>query len=550
MNLVNYIPDEELELINDWRMSDQEVKEAIARHGKEIVAPIRIILKEWGEQKQTLYKLLGENIIISKNILIQKEEAMLIEEAVNALRNNKFVHELIEKRKIINDKIKFINKVEDEYNFFPTAYDVMYELTRTAVLVHNECGVAGKFVFEETGHSIQFDYKTKPMRVLTKCAEELGFKYFEEFRLKVSQVLNNKNFHGELCLSIHPLDYMTMSNNACGWSSCMSWGEKYTGAYRGGVVEMMNSPIVVEAYLKSATDMEFPSGNTWNSKKWRELFIVSPYCLLAIKGYPYQADNITSVTMEWLRQLAADNLGWHYDEAAVRWIKELPFEVMTHAMYNDVYGEHLVAFRQEEEAGIIPEYLDYSGARTCMICGELYFESTMWEEIEADFAHITCDDCTPYIVCDNCGYPCLWDEAQEVDGELMCQSCYDELSFCAYCGDALAPRNFEVTHREYMITMNGVYNWNYVVPFCDNCISSGLLVDPDKIQELVADLEYYTSTILYIDYNDLTLEGQSVVDDYFSERYTAPVSKAVTSPYVKNTTVRPLEVHFTDYYRS
>ena len=369
MSLINCIPDEELELINEWRMNDKEIRESVARHGKSIVAPIRRILKEWGEQKQTLYKFLGENIILSKDNSIEKEEAMLIDEAAGVLKNNKFVYELIERRREINDKVRFIAKGND-YLFAP--YDIIYELTRTAVLVHNECGIAGKFIFEDTGHSIQFDYKTKPMRILTKCAEELKFKHFEEFRLKVSQVLNNKNFHGKLCLSIHPLDYMTMSNNACGWTSCMSWGEEHIGAYRGGVVEMMNSPIVIEAYLKSATNMEFPSGNTWNSKKWRELFIVSPYCLLAIKGYPYQADNITSVTMEWLQQLAEENLNWHYDEAAIRGVKELPFEVMTHAMYNDVYSEHLVAFRQEEEVGVIPEYLDYSGTRTCMICGNTY----------------------------------------------------------------------------------------------------------------------------------------------------------------------------------
>ena len=72
---------------------------------------------------------------------------------------------------------------------------------------------------------------------------------WEEIRLAHSQIFNTNKMTGTLCLSIHPLDYATASDNDNGWSSCMSWRDD--GCYRMGTVEMMNSPMVICAYFAS-----------------------------------------------------------------------------------------------------------------------------------------------------------------------------------------------------------------------------------------------------------------------------------------------------------
>ena len=76
------------------------------------------------------------------------------------------------------------------------------------------------------------------MRVLSKIATAYNLPGFEDFRIAQSLVTNQANLKGYITLSIHPLDYMTMSDNNCGWDSCMSWQEE--GCYRQGTVEMMN----------------------------------------------------------------------------------------------------------------------------------------------------------------------------------------------------------------------------------------------------------------------------------------------------------------------
>ena len=91
---------------------------------------------------------------------------------------------------------------------------------------------------------------------------------FEQMRIKHSQILNKKRLKGTLCLSIHPLDYITISDNNCDWDSCMTWtGDDCPGEYRLGTLEMMNSPSVVVAYLDSKEPYHpLDDGRAWSNK--------------------------------------------------------------------------------------------------------------------------------------------------------------------------------------------------------------------------------------------------------------------------------------------
>lgn len=531
-NLVDYIPEEEIELINDWRRNDKEIAAAVLRHG-DILAPTRDILQEWASQKEELFHLLGDQLIISKEICITKDEEILRRECQETLRMDPFRTAFWKRENEFKDLIEFYHNCDYDYDII----DLLSHLLGSYSLVNNKADMAGKLVFTATGHSIQFSDNTKPMRIIKKIVDELGIEGFEEFRVKVSQVLNNKKLQGTLCLSIHPLDFMTMSNNDCQWSSCMSWGS-YVGAYRGGVVEMMNSPIVVEAYLKSNTDMVMPQGDTWSNKKWRELFIVHPSCILGIKGYPYEAPALEECCVDWIKQLAWTNLQRDYKPPERLQKIELPSIFDTEVMYNDVYSDHLCARCLDVEA---PEEINYSGRRTCMVCGKLYEDDGPWECADDTCAHITCDDCTPYIECDECGNTVLYSDCEEVNGKLLCTFCYDELKHCANCGEPLLQSDYGYTYREYMVTRNGIYNWNYVLHFCDDCIESGKIINPDDIQGMRVDVHWYDSEILYLDYDLLTPEGKKIVDHNFN------VDEARNSEYVTSIQVEPLTIPFQDF---
>ena len=148
----------------------------------------------------------------------------------------------------------------------------------------------------------------------TNINSAVGFateEEYEAFRIWHSMLFNSAKMTGNLCLSIHPLDYITMSENDEGWSSCMNWHDE--GCYRRGTIEMMNSKYVLVAYVKSENnEIYMGNDNHWNSKKWRSLFYLDKDIITSIKGYPYQHPALVKVIIEKLEELAEANLGYMY----------------------------------------------------------------------------------------------------------------------------------------------------------------------------------------------------------------------------------------------
>lgn len=281
----------------------------------------------------------------------------------------------------------------------------------------------------------KFTKGTKTIKIIAKIAKSLkiglepdedGISDFEYFRRRHSLALNTKKLFGNLCLSIHPLDYMTMSDNSNGWSSCMSWEE--AGEYRMGTVEMMNSPCVVVAYLASEDETLPISGYNWNSKKWRSLFIVDPNFIANVKAYPYENENLTKEVMKKLAELA----GWapqepdeysvynESDEESYINDKLIRLYFNTDKMYND-FGSttsFLLINPEYGEPELINIDYNYSGEAECMACGgtEVSREDTLF-----------CEKCDPSASCMCCGeYCCEEDLITLGDGMEVCSDCFDE----------------------------------------------------------------------------------------------------------------------------
>lgn len=164
------------------------------------------------------------------------------------------------------------------------------------------------------------------------------FLYFEK---KIQEVKSQKGHDAILCLSIHPLDFMTMSDNDNHWTSCMNWSEDYEGGcYRIGTVEMMNSDVTVCAYVISENetkqkwnfgiynktywqprDFYFPDIDpcyddveewTWNNKSWRCLYYITKDILVSGKSYPYYNHNLNMEILDTLKDMVKDKFNWEY----------------------------------------------------------------------------------------------------------------------------------------------------------------------------------------------------------------------------------------------
>lgn len=102
----------------------------------------------------------------------------------------------------------------------------------------------------------------------------------------LSRIIQNSKIEGTLCFSIHPLDFLSTSENTAKWRSCHA----LDGEYRTGGISYMLDSCTFIAYLKSDKDdllPNFPESVPWNNKKWRCLLFWDPERNMFYAGRQY-----------------------------------------------------------------------------------------------------------------------------------------------------------------------------------------------------------------------------------------------------------------------
>lgn len=124
-----------------------------------------------------------------------------------------------------------------------------------------------------------------------------AFKYFikdstvlTEMQNKASMIIQENKITGKLCFSVHPLDYLSISETTYNWRSCHA----LDGEYRAGNLSYMMDNSTIVCYLKGEDNVKlprFPEDVLWNSKKWRVLLYLSNdwKMIFAGKQYPFSS---------------------------------------------------------------------------------------------------------------------------------------------------------------------------------------------------------------------------------------------------------------------
>ena len=195
------------------------------------------LLKEWKRCKEPFFPVFGSNLEITKEI----EVGTSVDQMVRDYENDRDLASRV--WRLRNELEEFFGKPNDDYWFFNRILDCSTDLIKnrfsheTQTLVYN-----GKKYTMAKGGSIQ-----KFLGKIVKATEnEDLWAQYEQIRIDISKISNQKRLKGILHLSINPMAYVTMSDNTTGWSSCMSWAN--CGCYRQGTVEMLNSENVFLYY--------------------------------------------------------------------------------------------------------------------------------------------------------------------------------------------------------------------------------------------------------------------------------------------------------------
>lgn len=133
-----------------------------------------------------------------------------------------------------------------------------------------------------------------------------SFKYFfkgtllEIIQNKASMVIQENCITGRLCVSVHPLDFLSASETTYDWRSCHA----LDGDYRSGNMAYMVDNCTVMCYLKTDDRKwplpRFPKSVPWYSKKWRMyLFLAQKEEVIwAGRQYPYESDALLKTVRE------------------------------------------------------------------------------------------------------------------------------------------------------------------------------------------------------------------------------------------------------------
>lgn len=325
-----------------------------------------------------------------------------------------------------------------------------------------------------------------------------AFKFFEEdskalndIQSAASMIIQEDKIEGTLCLSVHPLDYLSSSENTHNWRSCHS----LDGEYKSGNLSYMVDRTTVVCYLRSKKKEKlpnFPEDVLWNSKKWRVLLFFSEdwEMMFAGRQYPFSTETgldfvkekllpaarLTSAEWSpWIKKKikSFDDNGLHtnfyspyiFTGSSLVPLNKVVINEPGALMFNDLlssscydpvyavdgYDSEYSGFRCNWKGNDIPK-IRVGGAVKCCRCGcndiELS-ETFMCNDCEIQYGNCDSD---VFATCPCCGSRFYYDDGVYVNGadEIICPDCAEEyLVTCMNCGelvykeDAVYERNYE-----------------------------------------------------------------------------------------------------------
>ena len=428
-------------------------------------------LKHWGVNKIKMYKLLGNQFIYRTPFEYHKSKSEMDNQITELIYRQKFpgiFREWLESHRYL-----FPEDIRNRVCGYINRY----------ILILDKIDEDLTFKLEENKKTLQFQKGMKPIRALSRfltyCKDVDGvnrvMEVFEQFRIAHSMIFNDKIIKGNMVVSIHPLDFMTMSDNNSNWGSCMSWKDR--GCYHVGTIEMLNSNNVLCCYIENSDPYYFSKNKEdqdedyrWYNKKWRQLVYFTKDIIVSGKPYPYANDEITKALIQIIRDLARKNLHWTYSfgpeeykdmqyinssfsmNRARNYIQygnmtkhNILFD--TKGMYNDMLNDSYTNYWCVRNKVKHNKIISYSGKAPCLCCGgQIIYESFDdydYNDRYGNCGSSVCDDCLQKLKCNFCDnmdpakkhYKVFLEDGTEA---LLCEDCIkDYIRKCPDCGKTI-----------------------------------------------------------------------------------------------------------------
>ena len=318
------------------------------------------------------------------------------------------------------------------------------------------------------------------------------FKYFEQdenvikdIQQRASMLIQENCVTGKFCISVHPLDYLSISENTLNWHSCHS----LDGDYRAGNLEYMIDPTTVVCYLKSdksAILPHFPESIPWNNKKWRCLLFFSNDKNLLFLGrqYPFESTVALDIIREYLTAAGLGPWSEFYNEYLIfnkglfkrqrDFRKLIPINGELLSLHNIVVnncGDETLYFNDILDSSFYTNpyyayrtgfYNDHTTRNTEVRIGGKVFCPKCRDSQLTRTDSMLCEDClrieNNYPVCDQCGE--VLTDGQDrffVGDSILCSRCVEK--YCGVCENC----------EETFFLEDLIYDKKRDKYFCEDC---------------------------------------------------------------------------------
>lgn len=422
MNLFNLLSEKDLQMLDDYRL------ELMGGKTEEPRADLEYVLRHWNKNKLFLFHLLDDNLIYK--VPVEFDCEIIGQEATYDIGYDlgSWMYDFCE---------RYYLEEEGALGVIENLFSPMCLKTNKVILPFDQETFTFEPIQSNSKNSLRIRRDSKITKTILKIlkfferqtGETPKQEYVDDFLKSYSTIKSFTHLEGNLCFSIHPLDYLTMSDNEANWKSCLSLRNK--GDYCSGAVEMMNHANILMVYIESTNSKMKIGKNEWNNKIWRELFYVDSNFVVNIKSYPLISEEITTTALEEFAKLAnkqryINYVDWGFSlvdgviEGGEKPVRERWVNIYFSRMYNDFYTaqthHHLWPNSYYDlPRNYISEYYD----ATCLWCGETLDNQ--------DPNEVFCAECKEELYCDHCGCRLDIDSAVPYKNNIcLCSDCFDK----------------------------------------------------------------------------------------------------------------------------
>lgn len=281
----------------------------------------------------------------------------------------------------------------------------------------------------------------KTSRIIGKFCRQFGLdqhKRFNKVFAALADSLNPLTIEKTALLSIHPCDFLEMSNRDNEWHSCHKLNG---GLYQSGCLSYMCDTVSMIFYTvdNSVTDHFYR-----HPKIHREMFFFKDGYLFQSRLYPQDfyepMDQYRGIVQKAMAVcLDRPNL-WIFKEKRSDFAKYLlTADNSTHYIDYDYYGNLSILRGSAEHCA-----LEIGSQSRCVCCGSYFVNAR----------EIKCDRCADTVVCKDCGNTIPRKDAVYTDA-FYCKAC---AHVCAACGAIVHGSSFPVINKK-----------GELIAVCENC---------------------------------------------------------------------------------